>query len=171
MPHAKRIVWISLCVVVLVGIAGLLTPPAVAQIRAALVRDVDSSVRGIRFIENHTQSFDTNQFITTETITPGIPPGKKLVLQSVSVHTFLTDGQNPMETRVSIDSLVVGYVDQSFQGVPSAGQRHFTGNLALNVVVEPGELIHVFQFRTDNAGSSGLNFFRVVLVGYLVDAA
>lgn len=34
-----------------------------------------------------------------------------------------------------------------------------------------GETITIFVFRTDNLGSISLNFARISLVGYLVDAS
>jgi hypothetical protein len=151
---------------------GSVAPEAIAQIRAALVRDVDSPVRGIRHIENATPNFGSNAFSVTETITPAIPAGKKLFLQSAFVHTFLTDSQSVMEARVSILGVAtIGYVPQVFQAASSTGgQRHFNGSADLDVVVNPGESISVFLFRNDNLGSSSLNFSRIVLVGYLVDA-
>lgn len=146
--------------------------PMAAQTRAAIVRDLDSPIRGIRQIENVSPNFSSGAFSVTESITPSIPAGKKLFLQSISVHTFLTDSQSPMETRLTIrpGTIAQVYVAQTFQGAGSSGQRHFTGNADINILLNPGETFDVFIFRTDNLGSSALNFARVSIIGYLVDA-
>jgi len=172
MQRWKNFFWISAGLLMLVAVTGTIVPKAVAQIRAAMVRDLDSPIRGERSIENVVVTFPNNSFSLTEAITPSIPVGKKLVLQSVSLHTFLTDSQSPMETRLTLRPGTIGqiYVPQSFQGSGSSGQRHFTGNADINVALNTGESIELFMFRTDNVGSSSLNFTRVSVFGYLVDA-
>jgi hypothetical protein len=168
----KNIFWISAGILALAALVGSVTPRAIAQIRAALVRDVDSPIRGTRQIENISPNFSSGAFSVTETITPSIPAGKKLFLQSISVHTFLTDSQSPMETRFTIrpGTIAQVYVPQTFQGAGDSGQRHFTGNANINILVNPGETFDLFVFRTDNVGSSSLNFVRASIHGYLVDA-
>jgi hypothetical protein len=167
----RRFVWGSLAVLVTIAITAVATPPAVAQIRAALVRDMDSPIRGTRHLINETPNFETGSFSVTETITPTIPAGKKLFVQNVSIHSFLTDGQSVMEARVSINNEAVAYVPQDFQAQSSGAnpQRHFNGTVDVNQVVNAGESLNVFIFRNGNDGSSGLNFARIVVNGYLVD--
>ena len=80
--------------------------PASAQTRAAIVREVDSPMRGIRYSESVQITFSTGQFLVSQSITPAIPAGKKLYLQSVSTHTLLTDNQSLMEVRLTINPLV-----------------------------------------------------------------
>lgn len=171
MKRWKEFFWISAGILVLAVLLGGVTPHAIAQIRAALVRDMDSPIRGTLQVENETFTFATNSFSITETITPVIPAGKKLFLQAASVHTLLTDGQSPMEVRLSVAGTgVVGYVDQEFQATSSSGgQRHFTGNLDLDILLSSGQGVTMFVFRNDNQGNSSLNFTRLVLKGYLVD--
>jgi hypothetical protein len=168
----KNFFWISAGILALAALVGSITPHAIAQIRAALVREMDSPIRGVRQIENISPNFSSGSFSVTETITPSIPAGKKLFLQSISVHTFLTDLQSPMETRLTIrpGTIAQVYVLQTFQGAGDSGQRHFTGNAPINILVNPGETFDLFVFRTDNLGSSSLNFVRASIHGYLVDA-
>jgi hypothetical protein len=172
MQRWKNLFWISATILALTAAFGSVAPDAIAQIRAAMVRDLDSPIRGSRFTETVTPNFSANAFSLTETITPSIPAGKKLFLQSISVHTFLTDSQSPMETRVRFfpGSFAEVYVPQTFQGAGDSGQRHFTGNADINLLLNPGESINLFVFRTDNLGSSALNFARASIIGYFVDA-
>lgn len=130
-----------------------------------------SPARGTRVVLNESVNFAAGSFTVTGTIVPSIPAGKLLLLQRASLHTFLTDSQSPMEARLSITSVgAVAYLDQTFQAVASAGQRHFNGNVDLDVVLSPGESLSLFIFRNNNLGSPSLNFSRVVITGYLVDA-
>ncbi|MCW5965566.1 MAG: hypothetical protein KIT83_16130 [Bryobacterales bacterium] len=169
----KNLSWFCLAILAMALVISSVTPNAIAQIRASLVRDVDSPVRGIRHIENQNFSYPTGAFSVNGTITPVIPAGKKLVLQSASAHTILTDLQSSMEVRLGISGVgAIGYVPQVFQATSSSAgnQRHFTGDTALGVVLNPGEQVTVFVFRNNNLGTQALNFTRIVLVGYLVDA-
>ena len=172
MKKWKNIFWVAAGILALSALVGSVAPRAIAQIRAALVREMDSPIRGTRQIENVTANFPNGGFSFTESITPSIPAGKKLFLQSISVHTFLTDSQSPMETRITLrpGTIAQVYVPQTFQGAGDSGQRHFTGNANINILLNPGESIDLFLFRTDNLGSSSLNFVRASIIGYLVDA-
>jgi hypothetical protein len=172
MQRWKKTFWISAGILALAAVVGSVTPRAIAQIRAALVRDMDSAIRGTRQVENVSPNFSFGSFSVTEPITPSIPAGKKLFLQAISVHTFLTDSQSPMETRLTLrpGTIAQVYVPQTFQGAGDSGQRHFTGNAAINILMNPGETMDLFVFRTDNLGSSSLNFVRASIIGYLVDA-
>lgn len=158
----------------LLGLAALMTlgaTEAVAQTRPALVRDVDSQPRSARWVQTLQVLFPTNSFSVTESVVPTVPPGKKLFLQSVNTHTLLTDGQSMMDVRLSIvnPGLVARFsIDQSFQA--AATQRHFTGHLEINMLLEPGESLSLFFFRNDDLGSPSTNFSNVTLVGYFVDA-
>lgn len=119
--------------VALVVLAGLLTPPVVAQIRATFVRDVDGVARGVRYIENQSFTYPTGAFS---------------VISGVGG---------------------IGYVPQAFQATSAtSGQRHFTGDADLDVVINQGESVLVFVFRNNNLGSQSLNFTRLVLTGHLI---
>jgi hypothetical protein len=172
MQRWKKFFWISAGIAMLSLATTSFIPKAVAQIRAALVRDLDTPIRGTRYTENITPNFSSGAFSVTETITPSIPAGKKLFIQSISVHTFLTDVQSPMEMRITFrpGTIAQVYVPQVFQGAGDSGQRHFTGNADINFLMSPGETYDLFAFRTDNLGSASLNFVRASIIGYFVDA-
>lgn len=172
MTRGTRILCAIVGVLTVVLLAGLLTPPVVAQIRATLVRDLDGVARGVRHIENQNFTYPSGAFSVNGTITPAIPAGKMLVLQRVSAHSILTDGQSPMEVRLGVSGVgAIGYVPQVLQATStsSGNQRHFTGDADLDVVISAGESMTVFLFRNNNLGSASLNFTRIVLTGYLVD--
>lgn len=148
-----------------------LPPSAVGQTRAALVREMDSAIRGTRFFESQTINFTTNSFGATGTFNPAIPAGKKLYIQSISLHSLLTDGQSIMEARFYLtagSNTANVWIPQTFQA--AATQRHFTGNAEIGMVMNTGETASLFLFRNDNLGSPSLNFSRVTLIGYFVDA-
>jgi hypothetical protein len=167
MPHVKRAFWTVATALTLTALVGF-TSPASAQ-RAALTRDVDGPIRGIRHVESVSPNFSSGAFSLTEVVTPVVPANKRLFIQSVSMHTYLTDGQGPMESRVTIGSDLPIWVSQAFQAAGSV-QRHFTGNQSIDTLLAPGESITIFVFRNDNLGSASLNFVRVTIRGYLVDA-
>ena len=147
--------------------------PADAQVRAALTRDMDSVARGTRHVEMGQILFSTGQFNESSAITPAIPPGKRLLVQSISTHTVLTDNQSVMEFRLTITPGTVArfWIGQVFQAASTSGsnQRHFTGNLDVNMFINSGETLEFFVFRNDNLGQSSTNFSRFTVLGYLVD--
>ena len=168
MPHATRISWIVATVLTLgIGFA----TPATAQVRAALTRDMDAPMRGTRHVESILLNFDSNAFSVSDTVTPPIPSNKRLFIQSISMHTLLTDGQGLMEARFTIlpGGTIRFWVANVFQAAGDQ-QRHLTGNLAVDMLLAPGESINIFLFRNDNLGSGSLNFARVTILGYLIDA-
>jgi len=149
-----------------------LPPSAVGQTRAALVREMDSAIRGTRFFESQIVNIPLNAFSVTGTFNPVIPAGKKLYIQSISLHTLLTDNQSVMEARFSLNAGSGGtanvWIPQTFQAAATP-QRHFTGNAEIGMVMNAGETATLFLFRNDNLGSSSLNFAKVTLIGYFVD--
>jgi hypothetical protein len=146
--------------------------PAEAQVRAALTRDMDSVARGTRQVELVTFNLDLGSFSTSVSVTPAIPAGKRLLVQKVSAHTLLTDGQSIMEFSMRVTSggsaIARFWVDQNFQAAGTS-QRHFTGNLDVDILLNSGESLNFFIFRNDNLGSNTLNFGNITVLGYLVD--
>jgi len=172
MRRWRPVLWGLVTVVAVAAVLSLFARPVIAQVRAALVRDVDSPIRGVQHTELVNGNFGSGGFTDTENITPTIPAGKKLFLQSISVHVLLTDSQSLMEARLSLLNPSVFarlYIDMDFQA--STTQRHFTGNRDINMMLNAGETMQLFMFRDDNLGSPGLNFYNATIVGYLVDAS
>ncbi|MBM3723822.1 MAG: hypothetical protein FJW40_00135 [Acidobacteria bacterium] len=167
----KNTFWFASGALALAALLGTLAPVAVAQIKAALVRDMDSPVRGTRFGAVIPLSFIAGQFSRTESLTPAIPVGKKLFIQSVSSQVQFTDGQSHRNVVFSISGTDIRfYLDHSFQGSSPGGQRTFVSNVPVNVLISSGESLSYQILRTDDLGAGGVNFANLSIVGYFVDA-
>jgi hypothetical protein len=170
MQRSKTFWWITVGSLAFVATAGGVSPYALAEIRTALVRDLDSPVRGIRHPLRFTTTFPNGFTVNDSTVVPlSIPAGKKFFLQSISMRTLLTDSQNPIETRVIINSResTVFTLDQHFQGQDI--QRFFAANLEMNVLLGGNDNVQIFIRRDNNLGDSDRNFADGSLNGYLVD--
>jgi hypothetical protein len=116
--------------------------------------------------------FPADQFTMIHTVSPFIPLGKKLVVQSLSFQMYLTDDRIPTEVNATIGDPAQGarfYVRMDLQG-EGGDQKRFTGNVAPNVAMGQGEDIRLEFWRNDDGGVPAANFVRVAVVGYLVDA-
>lgn len=180
MLRSTSIIWISTAL--LIGVVqGVVPAEALAQ-PPVLTREVDSPIRGDRYLQQVTVTFVLNDFVGNRTVTPDIPEGKTLFLQSVSMHTVLTHGQNLMQAVLGIAvqptdpvPLALFYVDMDFQAAELTGsvprrERRFTGNRDINMVVNAGETIRLGFFRSSDEGLARENFSVVTLIGYFVDA-
>ena len=173
MNRWKGIFWISSALLAVLALAGSLAPAAIAQIRAAVVREVDSPIRGVRFIERINGSFAVNQFSANGSLAPVVPAGKRLFLQRLTIETILSDNQTPQSATLTLSQAASGTgieIDERFQGAGTT-QRHYAGNQDLDILLNPGESLNMNVFRNDNLGSSSLNFFNVTVIGYFVDAS
>jgi hypothetical protein len=176
MPRPKIIVWISTAL--LVGVLhGALATEASAQ--PTPTRELDSPIRGDRYAERFSMVFGVgNPFQAHEMITPVIPAGKKLFLQSVSMQTALTHGQSPYHVTVTIfqglarNPIAELYVDMNLQATWQQGgepTRYFAGNRDINMVVHAGESFSVSFSRNGFQGLPRRNFSQVTFIGYFVD--
>jgi hypothetical protein len=172
MRRWKQIAWVSFGLVGLILLVGSATSTAVAQVRAALVRETDSFIRGTRQNIDFSPNFPNSSAFASETITPNIPVGKKLVLQRIFINTALTNGQSPLDTRLILGAGAIGqvWVEQTLQGTSVSGQRRFTGSADIDVVLTAGESMHLFVVRSDDLGLNTSNFVSANVFGYLVDA-
>ena len=173
MKRVQQLLWATAAVLAAAALVGVVAPPAVAQIRAAFVRDVDSPIRGVRHIEPFVDTLSAGDFSDFIILIPAIPAGKKLFIQSVSFHLLLTDGQSPMSVtfRGPDDSELWFDMDLQASSSTANPQRHFVGNRDINMLLSPGEQVRLFVFRNGNEGSSALNFYEGTIVGYFVDAS
>ena len=176
MQRPKVIVWISSAI--LVGILHGAVPTEVNAQPPSLTRELDGAPRGDRWAQHFPVHFVVNDWIGFETITPVIPAGKKLVLQSASIHTVMTHGQGLMEAYLALRSgrttLAYLYVDMDFQAAETQGpvderERHFTGNRDINMVLNAGESIGAAFLRNGSQGIARQNYSHVALIGYFVD--
>jgi len=173
MKRIQQLLWATAALLAATALVGVVAPPAVAQIRAALVRDVDSPIRGVRHVEPFVSVINEGDFSDFITLTPAVPAGKKLFIQSVSFHLLLTDGQSPMSVTFTGPDDSELWLDMDLQASSSTAnpQRHFVGNRDVNILLSPGEQVRLFVFRNGDAGSNALNFYEGTVVGYFVDAS
>jgi hypothetical protein len=169
MKQTIRTLALMAAFVVAVGVvSSVLNDRAFAQIRAALVRDMDSPVRGVRHFETLGNIFSGG--VAFHSLTPTVPAGKRFFIQSVSISTKLT-ATTPIETRFYVrmgsnhtSGLI--YIDQRLQGTLNAAS-FFTGNRDINTLLNSGESISV-DVSAANAASN--DYFGATVSGYLVDA-
>ena len=177
MQRPKNLAWISTAV--LVGVLqGALATEASAQ-PPTPTRELDSPIRGDRYGERIAIPFNGSQ--ASRTITPVVPDGKKLFLQTVSIFTALTHGQSPYEAVVEIiralrpTPIASLYVDMDFQAAlrppveVSSRQRYHVGNRDINMVLNAGESISLRVSRNGVQGDLSVNATVIRLTGYFVD--
>jgi len=147
-----------------------------AQVRAALIREMDSPIRGTRQMMRFTRSYPPGSGGSSGDLIPNVPAGKRFFLQSIFVQSTLNAGQRPVESQVVLiagggPSDDIFWIPQTFQGAIDDIPIHFyTGNVTLNVLLNPGERIH-FQFlRSDGLGAANTYGVEAEVIGYLVDA-
>lgn len=176
MQRWQKISWIGVVILTLTAFVESPQLEAAIDKNPLAVRDVDSLARGMRYTEEINLNFGLNDFEVFTTITPMIAEREKLVLQRVSTHTLLTDGQSLMSANVSLrddgGTFAKIWVSQTFQAASTSlnPQRHFTGNQEINVVLNPGDQIFISLFRNGAQGAPSSNFGDVTLIGYfLVD--
>ena len=179
MQRPTNLAWISTAI--LVGVLqGALATKASAQAPTP-TRELDSPIRGDRYGERIAIPFPFNSSQASRTITPMVPDGKKLFLQSVSIFTLLTHGQSPYEAVVMIvpargrNPLASLFVDMDFQAAlgqqvdVSSRQRYHVGNRDINMVLNAGESISIRVSRNGVQGDPSVNASIVRLIGYFVD--
>ena len=169
MQRWKNLVWLSAGVLALGVIITAVGPRAIAQIRAALVRDMDSPIRGTRFTTVATMAFANGMDGNVATITPTIPAGKKLFIQRVSTNGLLSDNQ--AFTLVVLDFSAGGrFVVAQVLQATRVSSNYYAGNQDIDVLMNPGESIDLTVTRNGTLGSDMHNGFTASLIGYLVDA-
>jgi hypothetical protein len=89
MTRWKNVLWISAATLALTLVAGSVAPTAIAQVRAALVRDADNpALQPFRGIVGYTlNTLNEQRLITT------VPAGKRLVIEHISWIATNTAGQ------------------------------------------------------------------------------
>ena len=171
MPRSKILVSVGAGILIVGALGNLFGTQVIAEIRGVWGYAISTALSAASVRSKTPRSASmTETSAKYHTIVPNIPAGKKLFLQRAFLHAVLTDNQALMEARMTINPDLIGrsWFDMRFQAAGSQ-QGHYTGDVDLDVLINPGETIDVFLFRNDNLGSSGLNFARLALYGYLVD--
>jgi hypothetical protein len=174
MQRWKNFFWISAGIIALTAVAGVIAPSAIAQVRAALVRDMDSPIRGTRHNLMFSDLFAEGSEYLVITFAPSIPAGRKLFLQSISVHANLTDNQSIADARITLFNSGIHsgtvWVGMDFQAEDAFERRHFVGNEMINTLLNPGEQVSIQVRRSGSLGSFFGNGCEGSIIGYLVDA-
>ena len=147
-------------VVFLAGLGHFSAKPLMAQIRAALVKNIDEPGRSPYQSANHCESSGPALFCGGQFAT--VPLGKRLVIQHVSISFFCSLGCSYTPFLVGIAGqagadAVAAYV------LPSGSQG---GSVDQNILlyIEPGNTpIFATNFTRSSSGVS------ITLTGYLVD--
>lgn len=169
MKNWKNVVWMAAGVAALGIIGGMVGGPAVAQIRAALVRDVDNPAL---------QPFRTQIAVTllaadsSKTVNgPVVPAGKRLVIENASIWgltqnadfvsgVWLTvPGANPA-TFTMLDPA------STEKKVVSGSTNIYAYNRPVRLYYEPGETV---QAQVFTEGASAGKTVNIYLNGYLVN--
>jgi hypothetical protein len=99
-----------------------------------------------------------------------VPPGKRLVIEFISVFAILPTGQNPTTNWIQVTNIngisVNHYFSASFQGNYSATENIFVGSTPTRLYCNPGSTFQIF-FRRNKDTGAGLAF--VSLSGYYVN--
>jgi hypothetical protein len=176
MRRWKSIAWLAAGVLALGVTVTEVAPRAIAQIRAALVRDMDSPIRGTRYLKNDGFFYTAGGIQQRDvTITPVIPAGKKLFIQRISARTTST---------TSVDSVRFSICSPDIPSPPGCGILYipvvpdgvgsFIANQDIGVLVAPGD--GVFMSLTVNALAPGIGGnppnpgINYTVIGYFVDA-
>lgn len=144
MTKWKKSLLITAPVIAFALVAGLwMTPSTIAQIRAALVRDVDHPAQSpARLFAS--VNVGPGQTFGAVNLAP-VPAGKRLVVQTVSVFGYAVDPErivavwlstNPETTYISLDPQTT---ENKALGAFFAGYTGIAYNRNVTFVYEPGE--------------------------------
>lgn len=170
MTKWKKSLLITAPAIALALVAGLwMTPSTVAQIRAALVRDVDHPAQApVRLFASLV--IPAGQ-ASSATNLSAVPAGKRLVIQTVSVFGYSQDPErivavwltlNPETTYISLDPETT---ESKPLGSFFTGYSAIAYNRNVNFVYEPGEVPRIVV----GVGSTvNQKFVNVFLHGYYV---
>jgi hypothetical protein len=170
MTKWKKSLLITAPAVALAFVAGLwMTPSTIAQIRAALVRDVDHPAQApVRFVAS--VSVAAGQTFGAANLAP-VPAGKRLVIQTVSVFGYTQTPErivavwlstNPESTYISLDPQTT---ELKSMGSFFSGYDAIAYNRNVTFVYEPGEIPRLIVGVGSTTNPKFVNFF---IHGYYV---
>jgi hypothetical protein len=165
MTRWKNIVWVCVAALALSSLAASLAPPAIAQVRAAFVRDVDTpALQPFRSTVDIDFTGGTEQRLVTT-----VPAGKRLVIQNIS-YTAGT----PTGTQLVFGGLRLAEFG-TFTEFIKINPAHISpnpnfvlhdGSQPTTVYFEPGEPVWL-SVATSSAAAGGS--MRVTFSGYFVN--
>ncbi len=169
----SRLGWFAFTAVACVTFALVGPYPSTAQLRPAIVRDVDNGDRQEIYRLQNGRNWGWGE-TAVEVCATAVPAGKRLILEHASITITLPPGQG-MSARIFVDrgldddtfdDTVVAYVPLFPQG-DAVGQDRFSGSMPLRARVAAGErpCIQISRSPHDGAGVANWSF-----TGYMVDA-
>jgi len=164
MTRWKNILWISLAAIALATVASFLVPSAIAQVRAALVRDVDApTLQPFHAgIEYDLCCINDQRLVTT------VPAGKRLVIEHFSWRTVTDVGQQFVFAGLRVGTF--GPFRESVQINPPhasviSSARLQDGSQPTRVYFDAGEEVWVSASVSGGTDKS----FRIDVHGYFVN--
>lgn len=141
-------------------LGGILAKPVWAQVRAALVKDVDNPSRQPFAAENPLNTFGAGSIESTATLLT-VPAGKRAVIEHVSCINYLEAGNNfvRMELRFRL-----GGVDQTHQFVNTRVGVSLSPTLdvwsfsqPIRAYADPSTAISIYAIRRSTSGLGGID--------------
>jgi len=163
MDRWKTLLWTSLAALAVAAVVGSLGPAAMAQVRAALVRDADNPAL---------QPFRANAdfsltAINEQRLLVTVPAGKRLVIEHVSYYAYTQPGIQFV--FAGLRSPQFGTFWQSIQINPphASADSGFViqdGSQPVRLYFEPGEEVWV----SASTSAGGIRQFNIHISGYYV---
>jgi hypothetical protein len=150
-------------------LGGMLAEPVIAQVRAALVKDVDNPARQPFAVNSGVSIMTQGQSSVTQALLT-VPAGKRAVIEHVSCIDFLVSGDNfvRMELRHTLGGVAKAqqFVHDFVGGSLLAGTDIWSFSQPIRVYADPGTEVTMFAIRRTLAGTGGI---ECELSGHYVD--
>jgi hypothetical protein len=148
-----------------------LAEPAMAQVRAAFVKDLDNPARQPFAVNSGAINFPSSSTnLTQELLT--VPAGKRAVIEHVSCIDFLPTGINFVRMQLNYTlggtakamQFVHDFVGSSF----ASGIDVWSFSQPVRAYADPGTVVSMTALRRSTSGTGGI---ECELSGYYVDTA
>ncbi len=166
-----------LAAVVVLFAVGLLVGPvlsdeAVAQLRPAIVKDVENPDKQAIYTQYNLSVTIEAGSRTHSTVSDAVPAGKRWVIEHVSAEASMpTSGQAPFVRFNSTGSDFVHYLPMTYQGGDFGTvsyQYVWVGSQAMKLRLNPGSTI-LIEFRRTEVDLGAAAHLIIHFSGYLVD--
>jgi hypothetical protein len=152
-------------------LGGMLAEPVIAQVRAALVKDVDNPARQPFAVNSGTSSINAGSISVTQVLLT-VPAGKRAVIEHVSCIDFLASGDNfvRMELRHTLGGVAKAqqFVHDFVGASLASGIDVWSFSQPIRAYADPGTDISMSALRRNSAGTGGI---ECELSGHFVDTA
>jgi hypothetical protein len=135
--------------------------PAIAQVRAAVVKNLDEKGRNPYYQTQNCFSSSTNQCTVAF---PVVPPNKRLVVEFIASSVDTPTALQTVEFAANGNFIPILHTQQ---GNDSSGNKIYVANQPMLYYYEPGQVPYLAM----SAATAGFEFMsgQVTLTGYLVD--